>query len=224
MFNNILKIIYYSYLNNIKMNYKTGILLFICGAAVIGAFYVYYLPNSNNNDKEKNYDNDEDNDLNKNKSFFDFIGSLKDYKQENTYQIKGSGNGIVCDALSKITGNTPTQNYEFEVAGTNGSSKVIVDCFDKQANIAVDYKDANNYDYEEENMYNTSITDFYLKTFYSNLKDNYFIEKGIEYYKVPYIVDLCYKLGGETVCEDKVTDRIREQRISDYLRESVSVY
>lgn len=189
-------------------------LLSICCAII----YVYF-----KNDKPK-YKNDKPDIIfddyiteNKNRNFIPEEDDIEYNHKKIIY--KNNGNTILCDALKNITGNNINSNYEFKT----GDKNILVDCYDKKTNIAVDYKTEENYNYNSNN--NVSLYDWYDSYYNSIMKENFFNKFKIDYLKIPYIIDRCYKLDKkEYICENSVSDNIRELRMTDYLKKAISVY
>ncbi len=195
------------------MSVKTIILFVILSITSLIAVYIYFLPNDGNNNKDDFIliEERKDNDV-----------YTRDFEKKN-FQLKSfksEGNTLVCEALDNITGNKSTNNFEFKTK----EGSFTVDCYDKLANVAIDYKDKNNYTYEENNQHTQNILDFYMRAFLSSIKTEKLKDLGVDYFKVPYIVDTCQKLGDELNCENKTTNGVRKNRIENYIRESIIAY
>lgn len=190
----------YNNLNMVKTIITTIIFIVTFGIAI----YVYFVPPNNNN----NFDYGENKNIPKN------------FKYEDTNihppVIKSGSNNKLCSVLDSVTGSkSGTKEFETEYG------RVSVDCYDEQNKLAVDYKNEQEYNYTKNDIYNKNVYHFYSRLFTSNVKEYFFGSNGIDYIKVPYLVSDCYKFDGQFICDKNTSDNIKNNRVENYLRESI---
>jgi hypothetical protein len=203
------------------MMMKTMGLIFILGVVVIATVFVYFYKNDDknykkDNDNDDNYirDYQEKNFLEKNFSEKNFIPQEEKEEHKNI-TILSEGNQIACESLKEVTGNDVEKNYEFKIKNGN----LRVDCFDKNTNIAVDYKSENNYEYKNDDK-SMSLLNFYDLHYKNTVKEDILNKNKITYLKIPYVVDRCYPIEDNNYnCEQHITKGIRQTRITNYLKE-----
>jgi hypothetical protein len=199
------------------MNLKTILLFSVLFVVATATAYLYFHTNPNNDYKkdDDNIDTTSFRDFNFEETTKNFVPPPEDIKQRNINFIS-EGNSIVCDSLQTVTGNNISSNYEFKIK--DGSLRV--DCYDKTSNIAVDYKSEKNYKYNKDD--NVTLIDFYNSLYLNQIKENILLNNKIEYHKIPYLVDKCYKVDDDNYnCETLLTQGIRKNRMVNYLREIV---
>lgn len=176
------------------MDLKTMILLLVC--VILGMVYLYVTyvyDNTPPNDDFQNTDNTQRNE-DTNRGFFDLFNWNEKSPEENKYYT-GRETQILCKALEEATGNKTDVNHKFTFYTNTGGqnnrkevSNVMVNCYDKEAGIAADYKRKGDYEYLGKGD-DRSFEEFYDQVLKDNEKEDFFKKVSIQYIKVPYTVN-----------------------------------
>lgn len=136
--------------------------------------------------------------------------------------IKSNGSKLACETLSKVTGQKVKYNKSIDNDRGFLYRGQIVDCFEIQNNIMLDYIPREYYTYNGPDEFNRNIYDAYNRWALHESKKDRISNEGLRYIEIPFTVDKCHRDNtGKLICKQNVPENIRRQRLEEYLREKV---
>jgi len=144
-------------------------------------------------------------------------------KKSDPRKITSLGNKLVFDSLNEIVGRKSEKNKYFDdVKSMVSKNGTYVDCYEENTKVAIDYLNEDYFKYDGPSHINNDFYDFYDRLAIDELKKEKLVEKGVNYIRVPYQVDICeVNEKGKRVCDKNTPEDIRKRRIKGFLMEKI---
>ena len=136
--------------------------------------------------------------------------------------IKTNGSKLACETLSEITGQKVKYNKSIDNDRGFLYRGQIVDCYETNNNIMLDYIPREFYTYNGPDNFNRNVYDAYNRWALHASKKDKISNNDMKFIEVPFTVDKCHRdKSNKLICKQNVPENIRRQRLQEYIREKV---